>query len=63
MCLDYVEVVSFCFFNLINNNKGITATDRNANTENASKNEASLACCNNSLYKDPLAFFAAKTDG
>lgn len=61
--LDYVEVTSFCFFSLISSSNGITATDKNARTENASKNEASLACCSNSLYNDPLAFFAASTDG
>ena len=53
----------FSFLSLINSSKGITATDRNAKTENASKNEASLACCSNSLYKEPLAFFIASTDG
>ena len=63
MCLDYVEVTSFCFFSLINSSNGITATDRNARTENASKNEASFACCSNSLYNVPLAFFFFYTDG
>ena len=38
-------------------------TDKNASTENASKNDASFACWSNSLYNDPLAFFAASTDG
>ena len=61
--LDYVEVTFFCFFSLINSSNGITATDRNASTENASKNDASFACWSNSLYNDPLAFFAARTDG
>lgn len=42
--LDYVEVTFFCFFSLINSSNGITATDRNASTENASKNDASFAC-------------------